>query len=248
MKNKNVVIAFGKGVRKEYHYDIIEKWTKIKINNEFKGYWVSNLGRVKSPNGILANTISGSGYVTIKMQKKTYAVHILVAKAFIANPNNYPEVNHIDGDKSNNCIENLEWTDHSGNIQHALKTGLMVSKPEFDARHNIYTKDQVTRVFCLLKEGIPIKTISQITNVGIDTIRLIKSGKRYGKLAKEFNYIPQEPHHQIDISPYENDIRALIKLKKSNKEIRRLIPILNLSEAQYNYHIRRIKKSTKFND
>lgn len=51
-------------------------------------------------------------------------IHRLVAIHFIPNPNNYNEVNHIDGDKMNNSIENLEWCSHRYNIQHAYDTGL----------------------------------------------------------------------------------------------------------------------------
>lgn len=64
------------------------------------------------------------GYKAIRYNAKQYSVHRLVAEAFIDNPNNKPEVNHIDGNKDNNNVSNLEWVTHSENIKHAWDTGL----------------------------------------------------------------------------------------------------------------------------
>jgi len=61
--------------------------------------------------------------------KKTVMLHRLVAIAFVENPNNYEEVNHIDGNKQNNRHTNLEWVTRSQNQKHAYATGLQVAKP-----------------------------------------------------------------------------------------------------------------------
>lgn len=61
-------------------------------------------------------------------KKITEKVHRLVAKAFLPNPYNLPEVNHIDGNKSNNSVSNLEWCDNSHNKYHAYKSGLRRSR------------------------------------------------------------------------------------------------------------------------
>jgi hypothetical protein len=100
-----------------------------------KLYEISNLGNVKSLNynhtgkpKILALKHHKSGYLTVMLcnngVKKNKSVHVLVAEAFIENPNSYPCVNHIDGNKNNNNVSNLEWVTHSQNTQHAINTGL----------------------------------------------------------------------------------------------------------------------------
>ena len=98
-------------------------------------YQVSNLGRVKSLNykhtkkeGVLAFKRHKSGYLTVMLCKngenKNRSIQTLVAGEFIENPENKPCVNHIDGNKENNAVENLEWVTYSENTRHAIRTGL----------------------------------------------------------------------------------------------------------------------------
>ena len=94
-------------------------------------YQVSNLGRIKrvwcKPK-ILTPKPNKKGYLRIYFykgkNKKFLRVHRLVAQAFIPNPENKPQINHIDGNKSNNCVSNLEWVTNDENYKHALKMGL----------------------------------------------------------------------------------------------------------------------------
>lgn len=99
---------------------------------DYIGYSVSSKGRIrKSVNNhyILLHAWNMSGYDVIDMSKNnessSYLVHRLVATAFLPNPENKPQVNHKDGNKKNNCIENLEWCTASENTQHAYDTGLI---------------------------------------------------------------------------------------------------------------------------
>ena len=110
-----------------------EQWRPIQ---EFNGeYEVSNLGRVRSMKRyygvvgrIMPQTIQRTGYyaVTFHMNNKAYCrkVHRLVIEAFKPNPDSLPCINHIDGNKLNNHIDNLEWCTYQHNMQHAVRTGL----------------------------------------------------------------------------------------------------------------------------
>lgn len=71
-------------------------------------------------------TISNTaGYASVRLPDGNHLVHRLVAEAFISNPNGKPQVNHIDGNKRHNSVDNLEWVTVKENVQHAYKEGLI---------------------------------------------------------------------------------------------------------------------------
>lgn len=117
---------------------MIEIWKEIK---DYPTYRVSNLGRVKATKYysnihkkyydrelILKEKTNKFGYKFVglsnKNGRKNKSIHRIVAETFIENPNNYNEVNHIDGNKTNNHIDNLEWCTRRDNILHAYMLGL----------------------------------------------------------------------------------------------------------------------------
>lgn len=90
-------------------------------------YSISKDGEVysnKSKKKLKANLSSSSGYYTVYVDGKNRLLHRLLAKTFIPNPNNLPCINHKDGCKTNNHLNNLEWCNYSYNNKHAYKTGL----------------------------------------------------------------------------------------------------------------------------
>lgn len=123
-----------------------EEWKDIE---GYEGlYQVSNLGRIKSVlfrNRVVSKKqdkilkcIHTKDYDHINLYKNgkqtQYLIHKIVAKTFIPNPKNKPEINHIDGNKQNNNAENLEWCTRSENQIHAYKTGLQKPRKGYESK------------------------------------------------------------------------------------------------------------------
>nr|DAG98228.1 MAG TPA: homing endonuclease [Crassvirales sp.] len=96
---------------------MIEEWRSI--NGFDDTYWVSNLGRVKGNKGILVLKPRKDGYIQVNLFKSgkyiTKLVHRLVAETFIPNPDNLPQIDHIDANRFNNTVINLKWCTASEN-------------------------------------------------------------------------------------------------------------------------------------
>ncbi len=104
---------------------MMETWVKIE---GFETYEVSGNGFVRNAKSgeLLKPTLNTWGYPSVTLchdgKRKNMTVHRLVAEAFLPNPNNLPEVNHLDEDKTNNTVPNLEWTTKKANINYGTRT------------------------------------------------------------------------------------------------------------------------------
>lgn len=184
-------------------------WRKIE---GFEYYEVSDNGRVRSlprivpcrgrfitKRGglILKPGLSGRGYEQVclwlcnNVSKQKY-VHRLVAEAFLPNPNNKPEVNHIDGNKRNNELANLEWVTASENQQHSISMGLRLGKKHKNVLCKPYDwmpkkcklsfLDAIEIKKWYYMGGITIRSLAKKYNVSVDTVRDLLNGKRYTHL------------------------------------------------------------------
>ena len=155
-------------------------------------YMVSNLGRVKSikihnshgtvmkerRNKLKKVYINERGYckvsVIINSQSKRVSVHRLVAMAFITNPENKPQVNHIDGIRNNNYVENLEWCTATENVRHAWDNGLNKAKKGEEVAHTRLTNEEVIEIKKLYRSGMKIIDIHRNNNFNCSYGSMIK--------------------------------------------------------------------------
>ena len=156
--------------------NLIEIWLPVKIeqngilHNFTDRYEISNLGRIRNSitKKILKSFIDNKGYLKIRLRhssnRKTYSflIHRLVANAFISNFNKLDTVNHIDGNKLNNNVCNLEWCTRSYNSKHAYDNDLFNHNIVENNRKKAVLKVSV-KVNQFSKDGIFIRTFNSLT-------------------------------------------------------------------------------------
>ena len=163
----------------------MEQWKDVK---GFENYLVSSLGNVKTINGKLKKVVYDSkndyGYVELwKNNKgKKFRIHRLVAETFIPNTLGKEQVNHIDGDKKNNCISNLEWVTPKENIRHAIENDL--SSIKYGSKNLASKLKEEDVKYIRENAGInkSVKELSEIYNVSKTTIYNIINYKKWLKM------------------------------------------------------------------
>jgi hypothetical protein len=182
--------------------EAIEVWKDIK---DYEGhYQVSDIGRVKSlarvvesRKGIFGNkkeiflktSKNRKGYLRVKLCKKSdgfcseksVIVHRLVANEFLENPLNKPQVNHKNGIKDDNRVENLEWATGSENVIHALANNLKISIKGSEYRNSKLTEKEVLEIRAIGRTKT-LKEVAEIYNVDMSLISLILLEKAWKHL------------------------------------------------------------------
>jgi hypothetical protein len=179
--------------------EVSEEWRDVV---GYEGiYKVSNRGSVKTTQrvvtrrngakqniqgGILKGCVTRFGYILYGLTKdivtgcKGVFGHRIVAEAFIENNNNYPIINHMDGNKLNNNVENLEWCTYSQNNQHAVDNKLRASpQGERVGTSKLKSADVINITECI-SDGFSLSAIARFYGVAQPTIRSIAIGRTWG--------------------------------------------------------------------
>lgn len=167
---------------------VIDEWKPIK---DFENYYINRNGEIKSTRAfkgtktiILKSSLNNKGYKTITMIKNnkiyTKTIHRLLMETFIPNPHNYKCINHKDGNKLNNSLDNLEWCDYGHNEKEAYRLGLKkpVWKDKKDNQHpNSKKVNQYDLEGNLIKKWNCISTIEKELGISVTSICNCCSGR-----------------------------------------------------------------------
>lgn len=183
----------------QYIYDLANPtWKHIYVDNNLTDYEISNTGLVRNQRTgkIRKGSVDNNGYIRVSLsinsRNHTKKVHRLVAQAFIPNPENKPQVNHINGKKYCNWAGNLEWNTAKENVQHSYETGLITNHARGERVGTSKYKETQIHTVCKLLED-PNKSYEEIakeTGVSYHVISKIHSKKLWADISKEYD-IPE---------------------------------------------------------
>ena len=166
-----------------------EQWRNVSGYEEH--YQISNLGRVKSLKRgrqkiLKVRFYRDEEYLAVELfmhsKSKIIKIHRLVAEVFVPNPDGKPQVNHVDGNKLNNRMSNLEWVTVSENIRHAYYTGLIKKKSGCEHPDAKFTEEQIRyirKVYKPFDKEFGMNALSRKFNTGLSTICRIVNGESY---------------------------------------------------------------------
>jgi len=185
-----------------------------KNSKTYEGLQISNWGNVRTVDGKLKpQYVQNKGYscVSYFVHGKTvhFLVHREVAKTFLPNPGNYKQVNHIDCDKRNNAVDNLEWCNQRYNYNEGMKH-FLYSHNEQHYFSKLKNEDipMMAKLFSL---GFTRTTIARIFNINASSIRAIEKGISYRELGIDFSLVPRTKYKDMPNIKLPSDVRDYFK-------------------------------------
>ena len=204
------------------------------LQKYFYPYKINKKGKIKDmETGETVETfISNRGYECVSLKDdfgncKLATVHRLVAITFIPNPEAKPEVNHINGNKQDNCVKNLEWCTHEENIKHADLILNKIQRGEKSSRSTV-TEETIRKICEMICDDIKPKEIMKKLNVSKDIVHHIMYKRRWVHVVNEYdfsNYSYFKPNKYVDEGKF---VDHAILFNKTREEI------LDVLENEFN--------------
>lgn len=196
----------------------------------FDDYVVNPFGEVISFKGnhirLLSPSYDGGGYLHVCFYRDgkpyTRKVHRLVADAFLQNPDQMPQLNHRDGNKLNNKLNNLEFCTAKENINHAYRTGL-------HSKRGPLTKDELDQIVDLLNTGVTYNKIAERFCISYNQVICIATGRSHKELFNKID-LPEKVIWQKRIKCLETG-----KIYESQKEA---AEDLNINNSKLSSHLK----------
>lgn len=212
-----------------------EEWKPFKYKKEYTGYSISSFGRVRNDKTgrILKQFIQNNGRYgfTISVNNKPHSFKIsrCVAELFIPNPNNLPEVDHIDPDQSDNYVDNLEWVTSEENKRRAKYNELYKGK-KGELNHSAIYNETIIRKICdhLVENELSFEKIAKKCKCTRNIVYDIYAQRRWTHISKDYDFsnYDYDKHNKVDRTGENNGfckytdetIHNVCKLLEENKK------------------------------
>lgn len=235
---------------KQFRPDVDEEaeiWRRIDAD-----YDVSNQGRVRHGSRILSGSVHSDNYILVTLHGKQIPVHRLVAEAFIPNYEKKPEVNHIDGNKMNNAVDNLEWVTRAENQKHAVDNGLQPKPAKtYQGKFTAEQREEIKRLWdsgmfsrrqLAIKYGVSHTCVNDIIN---DKYKYAESVNVFEEVARPLVDMLNELRDSYFACENEASKKqiwySILQLLPESYNQRRTV-LLNYAVLQNIYHARRNHK------
>lgn len=206
-------------------------WKKLIIDGQETLYSVSDDGQVRNDSrNTLLRQNDEQGYKTVGLhinkKSKKYRVHRLVAMVWIDNPDHKPYVNHIDGNRANNTVTNLEWVTPAENTQHAVAAGLMISTrkravKQYDKNGNF------------IAEYASIAQAAEMTNSDAAKITICCQGERITTNGFQWRYSEDIQDVKV-VNPNPQRAVQVAQIDPNTNEVIAIYPTLNAAARAVN--------------
>lgn len=238
-------------IYKSNFINLSDLWKPLYINNIKTNYVISKYGNIFNinRNHLMTPYLSNSGYKVVKITipginiSKNYFLHRLIAQTFIPNPKNLPYINHIDANKLNNNINNLEWCTPEHNVHEAIRLNLMNYKYDDEHHGSKLSSEEVENIIIEYLNGKEPKEIYKEKGLNKNLVNQIIRGVSYKKITSKYNLHGKNRRSRF-IDEYKPKIFNL--LDKGEMSVKKICKILDIDYKTNRSFVNSSKRKWKY--